>query len=70
VPFKVAIAVLYAAVVPVRPRRGDPDLRKLIVAAYEATMRLTAMVIFILIGSTCFSTVFQGVDGGRGSSTC
>jgi TRAP-type mannitol/chloroaromatic compound transport system permease large subunit len=28
-------------------------------------MRLTAMVIFILIGSTCFSIVFQGVDGGR-----
>ncbi len=28
-------------------------------------MRLTAMVIFILIGSTCFSVVFQGVDGGR-----
>ena len=23
------------------------------------------MVIFILIGSTCFSIVFQGVDGGR-----
>jgi TRAP-type mannitol/chloroaromatic compound transport system permease large subunit len=27
-------------------------------------MRLTAMVIFILIGSTCFSVVFQGVNGG------
>jgi TRAP-type mannitol/chloroaromatic compound transport system permease large subunit len=27
-------------------------------------MRITAMVIFILIGSTCFSLVFQGVDGG------
>ena len=27
-------------------------------------MRLTAMVIFILIGSTCFSIRFQGVDGG------
>ena len=36
-----------------------------IVAACEATMRLTAMVVFILIGSTCFSIVFQGVDGGR-----
>ncbi|HBD33184.1 MAG TPA: hypothetical protein DC084_06275, partial [Cupriavidus sp.] len=24
----------------------------------------TAMVVFILIGSTCFSVVFQGVDGG------
>ena len=28
------------------------------------TMRLTAMVVFILIGSTCFSVVFQGVNGG------
>ena len=31
----------------------------------ETTMRITAMVIFILIGSTVFSLVFQGVDGGR-----
>jgi tripartite ATP-independent transporter DctM subunit len=30
----------------------------------ESTMRITAMVIFILIGSTVFSLVFQGVDGG------
>ena len=30
----------------------------------EITMRITAMVIFILIGSTVFSLVFQGVDGG------
>jgi tripartite ATP-independent transporter DctM subunit len=29
----------------------------------EMTMRITAMVIFILIGSTVFSLVFQGVDG-------
>ena len=42
-----------------------PDLRDLIKQGYEATMRLTAMVVFILIGSTCFSVVFQGVDGGR-----
>jgi tripartite ATP-independent transporter DctM subunit len=28
------------------------------------TMRITAMVIFILIGATVFSLVFQGVDGG------
>ena len=31
----------------------------------ESTMRITAMVVFILIGSTCFSLVFQGMDGGR-----
>ena len=30
----------------------------------ESTMRLTAMVIFILIGSSIFTLVFQGVDGG------
>jgi tripartite ATP-independent transporter DctM subunit len=31
----------------------------------SSTMRLTAMVVFILIGSTVFSLVFQGMDGGR-----
>ncbi len=29
----------------------------------DTTMRITAMVIFILIGSTVFSLIFQGVDG-------
>src|SRR6478672_10208541 len=33
--------------------------------ATQNTMRITAMVVFILIGSTCFSLVFQGMDGGR-----
>ncbi|MBC8129988.1 MAG: TRAP transporter large permease subunit, partial [Rhizobiaceae bacterium] len=33
--------------------------------AMATTMRLTAMVVFILIGSSVFSLVFQGVDGGR-----
>jgi len=33
--------------------------------AVEGTMRLTAMVVFILIGSRVFSLVFQGVDGAR-----
>ena len=28
-----------------------------------STMHLTSMVVFILIGSTCFSLVFQGVGG-------
>jgi tripartite ATP-independent transporter DctM subunit len=31
--------------------------------AMENTMRITAMVIFILMGATVFSLVFQGVDG-------
>ncbi|MCA0241291.1 MAG: TRAP transporter large permease subunit [Proteobacteria bacterium] len=33
--------------------------------AMLGTMRITAMVVFILIGSRVFSLVFQGVDGGR-----
>jgi len=40
------------------------ELRDLIVDGYQSTMRLTCMVVFILIGSTCFSVVFMGVDGG------
>ena len=39
------------------------DLRNLIVQASQSTMRITAMVIFILIGSTVFTLVFRGVDG-------
>ena len=30
----------------------------------DATMRVTVMVIFILIGASVFTLVFQGVDGG------
>jgi tripartite ATP-independent transporter DctM subunit len=46
-------------------RANIPNLKRLIQEAYQNTMRITAMVVFILIGSTCFSVVFQGVDGGR-----
>ena len=45
-------------------RAKIPNLKGLIQDAYQNTMRITAMVVFILIGSTCFSVVFQGVDGG------
>jgi len=45
-------------------RSKIPNLKGLIQGAYQNTMRITAMVVFILIGSTCFSVVFQGVDGG------
>ncbi len=31
----------------------------------QGTMRITAMVVFILIGARVFSLVFQGVDGAR-----
>ena len=65
VPFKIALGVLYACVAYVCIRGVFlPDLRALLRRAVEGTMRLTAMVIFILIGSTCFSIVFQGVNGG------
>lgn len=36
----------------------------LLQGAMAGTMRITAMVVFILIGSRTFSLVFQGVEGG------
>jgi tripartite ATP-independent transporter DctM subunit len=38
---------------------------QLIKEAMTGTMRITAMVVFILIGSRVFSLVFQGVEGGK-----
>ncbi len=38
---------------------------QLVWQAMSSTMRLTAMVVFILIGSRVFSMVFQGVDGSK-----
>jgi len=65
VPFKIAFGLLYVCVALLVLRAAQiPELRSLMVQACQATMRLTAMVTFILIGSTCFSIVFQGVDGG------
>lgn len=63
--FKLAFAVTYLAVawICIQATR-IPDLRDLIKQGYESTMRLTCMVTFILIGSTCFSVVFLGVSGG------
>ena len=37
----------------------------LVKEAIVGTMRITAMVVFILIGSRVFSLVFQGVEGGK-----
>ncbi|WP_431477095.1 TRAP transporter large permease [Massilia eburnea] len=60
-----ALGVLYLCVAWIVFRASQiKPLRELIVLSYQSTMRLTAMVVFILIGSTCFSVVFQGVDGG------
>ncbi|MEH2484192.1 TRAP transporter large permease [Bradyrhizobium sp. AZCC 2230] len=63
--FKIAFAVTYLAVAWICIQAARiPDLRDLIKQGYESTMRLTCMVTFILIGSTCFSVVFLGVSGG------
>src|SRR5882757_9592168 len=58
--FKLAFAIIWICLEAVR----IPDLRDLIKQGYETTMRITCMVVFILIGSTCFSVVFLGVSGG------
>ena len=63
--FKLAFAVTYLAVVWICLEAVRiPELRDLIKQGYETTMRITCMVTFILIGSTCFSVVFLGVSGG------
>src|SRR5262249_10714482 len=64
-PFKLAFAVVYIAVGWLCLEAVKiPELRDLIKQGYESTMRLSPMVVFILIGSTCFSVVFLGVSGG------
>jgi len=64
-PFKAAFTVVFAAIVWLCWRAWEvTDLRALIIQAFQATMRITAMVSFILVGATCFSITFQGVKGG------
>jgi tripartite ATP-independent transporter DctM subunit len=63
--FKIAFAITYLAVAWICVEAARiPDLRDLIKQGYETTMRITCMVVFILIGSTCFSIVFLGCNGG------
>ena len=63
--FKLAFALTYLAVIWICLEAARiPDLRELIRQGYQTTMRITSMVVFILIGSTCFSVVFLGVSGG------
>ena len=65
-PFRISFGILYLVVAYLCIRAAFiPDLRGLLRQAYQQTARLTAMVGFILIGSTCFSIVFQGVDGNK-----
>lgn len=62
--FKIMFAITYLAVVWICLEAVRiPDLRDLIKQGYETIMRITCMVTFILIGSTCFSVVFLGVSG-------
>jgi TRAP-type mannitol/chloroaromatic compound transport system permease large subunit len=64
--FRIAFAVMYVAIAWLLIEAVRiADLRRLIKEGYETTMRITAMVAFILIGSTCFSVVFLGVDGNK-----
>ncbi|QDL55260.1 TRAP transporter large permease [Rhodoferax aquaticus] len=55
-----AMGVVGALLLAALSKRLTPAL---IWEAMSGTMRLTAMVVFILIGSRVFSQVFQGVDG-------
>lgn len=57
-----AMGVVGALVLAAMSKRLTPAL---IWEAMSGTMRLTAMVVFILIGSRVFSQVFQGVDGSK-----
>mgnify|MGYP003334408737 CR=1 FL=1 len=56
-----AMGVVGAMLLAIAYRRLDWALLH---KSMESTMRITAMVVFILIGSRVFSLVFQGVDGG------
>jgi len=63
--FKIAFAITYIAVVWICVEAFRiRSLFDLIKQGYETTMRITTMVVFILIGSTCFSVVFMGCSGG------
>lgn len=57
-----AMGVVGALILAAMHKRLSKDL---LWEAMHGTMRLTAMVAFILIGSRVFSLVFQGVDGAK-----
>mgnify|MGYP006177169861 CR=1 FL=1 len=65
-PFQIAFTFMFASVIWLCWRAWQfKELRDLIIQAMQATMRITAMVAFILVGATCFSISFAGVDGGH-----
>jgi tripartite ATP-independent transporter DctM subunit len=57
-----AMGVVGAIALAVANGRFSPALMW---SAMDQTMRITAMVVFILLGATVFSLVFQGVNGGK-----
>ena len=57
-----AMGVVGAIIIALINRRMTWSLMR---QSMEATARITSMVVFILIGATVFSLVFQGMDGGR-----
>ncbi|MGE0311733.1 MAG: TRAP transporter large permease subunit [Lautropia sp.] len=57
-----AMGALGALVMAISRRRLDLALLK---QALNTTVKLSCFVLFILIGSTTFNLVFQGVDGNR-----
>jgi TRAP-type mannitol/chloroaromatic compound transport system permease large subunit len=64
--FKAAFTVMFGAIIWLCWRAWqDRELHNLIIQAFQATMRITAMVAFIIVGATCFSITFQGVDGNQ-----
>jgi TRAP-type mannitol/chloroaromatic compound transport system permease large subunit len=64
VPFRIAFTVMFAAIVWLCWRAWrTKELHDLLVQAFQSTMRITSMVAFILVGATCFSITFAGVDG-------
>ena len=57
-----AMGTVGALILAAANRRLTPTL---LWQGMATTMRITAMVVFILIGATVFSLVFAGVDGGH-----
>ncbi|WP_312222555.1 TRAP transporter large permease [Rhizobium rhizoryzae] len=56
-----ALGVVGGMVLAAMHRRLTWDLIR---QGMHSTMHITAMVVFILVGATCFSLVFQGMNGG------
>ena len=62
--FQLVFTVMFASIIWLCWRAWrTKDLHDLIVQAFQVTMRITSMVAFILVGATCFSITFAGVDG-------